>query len=56
MILRQKPEHSELFYVVDENKHMRLSSKGFSPVYMWRGKYYYKKSFDLDEYMKGGEE
>lgn len=56
MILRQKPEHPELFYIVNENKHIRLSSMGLSPMYMWRGKYYYKKSPALDEYMKGGEE
>lgn len=56
MILRQKPEHPELFYIVSENKHIRLSSMGLSPMYMWRGKYYYKKSPALDEYMKGGEE
>lgn len=56
MILRQKPEHPELFYIVDENKHTRLSSMGLSPMYMWRGKYYYKKSLALNVYMKGGEE
>ena len=55
MILRQQPDHPELFYIVDKNKHMQLSSLGVSPIYMWRGKYYYKKSTVLDSYMKGGE-
>ena len=56
MILRQQPDRPELFYIVDNNKHIQLSSFGFSPTYMWRGKYYYKKSAALDSYMKGGEE
>lgn len=55
MILRQQPDHPELFYIVDKNKHMQLSSLGVFPMYMWRGKYYYKKSTELDSYMKGGE-
>lgn len=43
MILRQKPEHPELFYVVDIGKHLYFSSLGLSATYMWRGKFYYKK-------------
>ena len=47
MILRQKPEHPELFYIVDIGKHLYFSSLGLSATYMWRGKFYYKKMGEI---------
>lgn len=57
MILRQKPDHPEDYYIVDIGEHLRFSSMGFSASYMWKGKFYYKKFGELTRLieMEGGE-
>lgn len=57
MILRQKPYRPELYYAVDEQKHLEWSSKGLYPVYLWQGKFYYRITAELNRILeKGGEE
>lgn len=57
MILRQKPSHPELYYAVDEKKHLRWNSLGFYPIYLWQGKFFYRITSELNEIIsKGGEE
>jgi hypothetical protein len=57
MILRQKPPRPELYYAVDEQKHLEWASQGFLPIYLWQGKFYYRITAELNEMIgKGGEE
>lgn len=56
MILRQKPDHPEEYYVVDIGKHLYLSSLGLSASYMWKGKFYYRKVGEVTRVLEGGED
>lgn len=57
MILRQEPKDIETFYIADKTKSEILYGNKFFPMYMWQGKFYYKKTKELIEFLrKGGEE
>lgn len=56
MILRQEPEHPEEYYAVDILKHLELASMGYPALYMYKGKYYYKKAWELERILEGDED
>lgn len=57
MVIRQQPIDVENYYIVDKSASYNLISNGFHPLYMWRDSYYYKKTKELQNFLrKGGEE
>lgn len=56
MILRQEPEHPEEYYAVGILKHLELTSMGYPALYMYKGKYYYKKAWELERILEGDED
>lgn len=54
MILRQKPQNPDLYYIVDEPTHLKWSSLGLFPTHLWQGKFYYRITKELNEIIKKG--
>lgn len=56
MILRQQPQNPSLYYIVDEQTHLRWSALGLFPTHLWQGKFYYRITKELNEIIKKGGE
>lgn len=56
MILRQEPQNPSLYYTVDELTHLKWSALGLFPTYLWKGKFYYRITKELNETIKKGGE
>lgn len=54
MILRQQPQNPSLYYIVDEQTHLKWSALGLFPTHLWQGKFYYRITKELNETIKKG--
>ena len=55
MLVLQKPNNPQLYYIVSSFKSQELQKNGFMPKYSFGGKHYYIKTKDLISYMEGGD-
>jgi len=55
MLFRQEPSNPELYYIVNSEQSRVLHENNFFPKYYFNEMYYYEKTDELVDYMKGGE-
>ena len=55
MLLRQKPHTPQLYHITDNKESQELQRHNFHPLYLYNGKFYYEKTKELIEYLRGGE-
>lgn len=51
MLIHGEPKDISLYYIVDGNLNNELQSKGFYPLYVNKGFYFYKKTEELTKYL-----
>lgn len=51
MLIHGEPKNVSLYYIVDGTLNKELQSKGFYPLYLYKGFYYYQKTEELIKYL-----